>query len=134
MPDSILALHVRRNDLRVKDHVSLDAEAQAPEASAELMISAVDDSENVCVFFFNELTTTSNVRNLNIKKVKQSEAQATISLRDKHFFGMGYPYFICGYGNHVAVTTDYGILLFSVEQSNQRIANRNRAHQLQQQH
>ena len=31
---------------------------------------------------------------------------------------MGYPYFICGYANRVAVTTDYGVLLFSVEQSN----------------
>ena len=31
---------------------------------------------------------------------------------------MGYPYFITGYGEHVAVTTDYGILLFKVQKSN----------------
>ena len=80
------------------------------------MISAVDDSENVHVFFFNLSQTTCNVRTINIKRTGKAGADQT--LQGKHFFGMGYPYFICGYGDHVAVTTDYGILLFSVQQSN----------------
>ena len=77
------------------------------------MISAVDDSENVYVFFHNQQTKTCNVRNLNIKKIK--EGDNTTQIKNKHFFGMGYPYFICGYGEHVAVTSDYGILLFKVQ-------------------
>jgi hypothetical protein len=28
---------------------------------------------------------------------------------DKAWFGMGYPYLIASYANHVAVSTDYGI-------------------------
>ena len=35
-------------------------------------------------------------------------------MADKHMFGMGYPYFICGYDEHVACSTDYGILLFKI--------------------
>ena len=35
---------------------------------------------------------------------------------------MGYPYFISGYDRYVAVTTDYGILLFTVERSVQAAA------------
>jgi len=82
------------------------------------MISAVDDSENVFVVFANEETKTTNVRQISIKKLKQGEEaknQQSISLHNKHFFGMGYPYFITGYANNVAVTSDYGVLLFSVE-------------------
>ena len=79
------------------------------------MISAVDDSENVYVFFHNQVTRTNNVRNINIKRIKSGENAA--SIQNKHFFGMGYPYFISGYDRYVAVTTDYGILLFTVERS-----------------
>ena len=78
------------------------------------MISAVDDSENVYVFFFNQETRTSNIRNINIKRAAKISKDNSAIL-NKHFFGMGYPYFICGYDNHVAVTSDYGILLFSLE-------------------
>ena len=79
------------------------------------MISAVDDSENIYVFFHNQESKTNNVRNINIKRIKAGEN--TASIQNKHFFGMGYPYFICGYDRYVAGTTDYGILLFSVERS-----------------
>jgi len=76
------------------------------------MISAVDDSENVYVFFFNQESLTSNIRNINIKNAAKTNKDLK-----KHFFGMGYPYFICGYDSHVAVTSDYGILLFSITRS-----------------
>ena len=79
------------------------------------MISAVDDSENVYVFFHNQESKTNNIRNINIKRIKSDKN--TSSIQNKHFFGMGYPYFICGYDRYVAVTTDYGILLFTVERS-----------------
>ena len=121
-PDSILALHVRQNKLRLSDlrrGDDVDAEAQQPRQedprNSELMISAVDDSENVFCIFRNLNTDDNIVRNINIKRIKKSENTAHI--QNKHFFGMGYPYFISGYDRHVAVTTDYGILLFSVERS-----------------
>mmetsp|Transcript_11673 Transcript_11673/g.15841 ORF Transcript_11673/g.15841 Transcript_11673/m.15841 type:complete len:87 (+) Transcript_11673:876-1136(+) len=85
------------------------------------MISAVDDSENVYVIYFNAKSGTSKVRSVNIKRVKQAEESAqAMTLRNKHFFGMGYPYFITGYADQVAVTTDYGILLFQVRQQIQQ--------------
>ena len=43
--------------------------------------------------------------------MKQAGGDTSI-LNNKHLFGMGYPYFICGYDKHVAVSTDYGICLF----------------------
>ena len=74
LPDSILAMHVRSNLLRPCDGMgqdqAADPEAQ-PQTTAELMISAVDDSENVFVVFANEETKTTNVRQINIKKIKQ---------------------------------------------------------------
>ena len=50
---------------------------------------------------------------INIKRAARANKDQAHIL-NKHFFGMGYPYFICGYGRYVAVSTDYGILLFSV--------------------
>ena len=80
---------------------------------SELMISAVDDSENVYALFYNMASKTCKVRQTNIKKIKVTEQ--TKSLQGKHFFGMGYPYFITGYDRYVAVTSDYGVLLFEME-------------------
>ena len=119
MPDSILALHVRQNKLRPVDRNGIDEEAKEiidDQPVPELMISAVDDSENVYVLFYNINSKTCNVRQTNIKKTRVTK-EAAKSLEGKHFFGMGYPYFITGYDRHVAVTSDYGVLLFSMEQS-----------------
>ena len=71
-------------------------------------MTAVDDSENVGYFKFdqgNEQNPTYCIRQTNIKKASGDVS----SLKDKSLFGMQYPYFICGYGQHVAVSTDYGI-------------------------
>lgn len=81
------------------------------------MISAVDDSENIFVHFFDLQSKTCNVRRCNIKRVKIENENMSTSIKSKHFFGMGYPYFISGYDSHVAVTTDYGILLFRIERN-----------------
>ena len=42
------------------------------------MISAVDDSENVYVFFHNQQSKTNNIRNINIKKIRAGENTASI--------------------------------------------------------
>ena len=86
------------------------------------MISAVDDSENVFVHFFNMESRTCNVRQCNIKRLKIENEKVSQSIKSKHFFGMGYPYFITGYDSHVAVTTDYGILLFRIERNGTAVA------------
>jgi len=46
---------------------------------------------------------------MHMKNIKKAKGEGVAALADKHLFGMGYPYFICGYNNHVAVSTDYGI-------------------------
>ena len=35
--------------------------------------------------------------------------------KSKDWFGMGYPYFVCFYDNHVACSSDYGVLLFEIK-------------------
>lgn len=78
------------------------------------MISIVDDSENVSVYFFEQDKKLTTLATINIKRAARANKDHKQML-SKHFFGMGYPYFICGYNKHVAVTSDYGILLFSVD-------------------
>ena len=36
-------------------------------------------------------------------------------LRDKDFFSMGYPYYICLYSEYVTFSTDYGVLLLKYD-------------------
>ena len=127
MPDSILAMHVRTNVPRPCDRADrpkpepvaaaqiVDEEAQRPAESPELMISVVDDSENVRVIVRNQNSNTNALeKTINIKAASKNQKCSldTKEILKKHFFGMGYPYFITGYEKHVAVTTDYGILLF----------------------
>lgn len=59
-PDSVLALHVRANKVRQVDGGAVeplpsmeDPEGQVGPGTPELMISVVDDSENVQVYFYD---------------------------------------------------------------------------------
>ena len=70
---------------------------------------ALDEGEAITVF-------KSSSSKSEVFKVSQAEGIPEETAK-KDLFGMGYPYFISGYDRHVAVTTDYGILLFSVERS-----------------
>jgi hypothetical protein len=49
-------------------------------------------------------------------RIKNAEATATTMkcVKDKDLFSLGYPYFIAIYHRYVAVTSDYGILLFDI--------------------
>ena len=112
MPDAILALHVNSTKLRnadlVQNNAAINHVEDIEQGTHNLLITAVDDSENVGYFKFdqsNEANPTYCMRQTNIKKAGGDVS----SLKDKSLFGMQYPYFICGYGQHVAVSTDYGI-------------------------
>lgn len=47
-------------------------------------------------------------------KIKEA-IDAPYSLKTKNLFGLGYPYLVCAYGNHVAVSTDFGICLLALQ-------------------
>ena len=57
VPDSVLAMHVGANKLRPSDggaaNELADGESQLGPGTPELMISVVDDSENVTAIFYN---------------------------------------------------------------------------------
>lgn len=36
-------------------------------------------------------------------------------IKNKDLFGMGYPYLVTLYGNHVACSTDYGVCLLEID-------------------
>ena len=71
----------------------------------------MDDSENIAAFHFNMSSEDTKTFQIHQSNMKQAGGDTSI-LNNKHLFGMGYPYFICGYDKHVAVSTDYGICLF----------------------
>lgn len=72
------------------------------------MIATADDSEMLCMFDTEKIEAKGKPRYSS--KIKTS-ANAPGSLKQKDLFGLGYPYFICSYGEHVAVSTDFGICL-----------------------
>ena len=73
------------------------------------MISAVDDSENVTVFFIDTQGRQASSYTCNLRTQEKNSW-----VREKHLFALGYAYLICGYANHVTVSTDYGIALLQI--------------------
>lgn len=114
MPDAILALHVNSTRLRNVDtgagHGINDdgGDMELGDHPNSLLITAVDDSENIGVFKFDMNANVLKTYKSKLTNIKKATGDVS-ALNDKHLFGMGYPYFICGYDNHVAVSTDYGI-------------------------
>ena len=79
------------------------------------MISVIDDSENLKVFFYDvKMSKVASSCAISIMAKKHDKDFPLHNMVDKHLFGMGYPYFITGYNENVAFSTDYGILLFKV--------------------
>jgi hypothetical protein len=73
------------------------------------IVSVVDDSETISIF---DTDNGGKVRPEAVVQQKIKRAKGFPATADqKAWFGMGYPYLISAYGNHVAVSTDYGILL-----------------------
>jgi hypothetical protein len=73
-----------------------------------MLIAVVDESETITIFEPN-----------SSKPKAQSKIKVALglpdSLKKKDLFGLGYPYLICAYNKHVAVTSDFGICLLSYE-------------------
>ena len=112
MTDAVLALHVQQHELRDIDKVGgvgiNEDPADNESGSSTLLITAVDDSENVAAFIFDMSPKSSKTIRMHQTNIKKASGDTSV-LNGKHLFGMGYPYFICGYANHIAVSSDYGI-------------------------
>jgi hypothetical protein len=67
-----------------------------------------DDGE--AVYQFESTDTSTKSKASKTQKIKATE-EVPASLLRKDLFGMGYPYFICSYGDKIAVSTDFGIVV-----------------------
>jgi hypothetical protein len=76
------------------------------------VIATADDSETILLFDTEKLDSKGKAT--HSVKIKQSSS-APANLKQKDLFGLGYPYFICSYDGHVAVSTDFGICLLAYE-------------------
>ncbi len=104
----IVALHVTSSRLRPCDDESMGIEENKTDlenGQDKFLISAADDSETISIFDTDKVGKPAYTT-----KIKQSQGSPG-NLKTKDLFGLGYPYFICTYDGHVAVTTDFGICL-----------------------
>lgn len=114
-PDAIVALHVSSKKLRSVDIDPITMEENKIDLENEqeyVVISTADDSETISLFDTEKLDSKGKATH-SVKIKQASSAPAT--LKQKDLFGLGYPYFICSYDGHVAVSTDFGICLLSYE-------------------
>jgi len=66
------------------------------------LVVAVDESEYVSLF--------SNTKVYLQQKIRDAK-DFPKDMGDKDLFGMGYPYLVCLYQSHIAISTDYGVAL-----------------------
>ena len=93
--------------LDVVDKKSREDLEEAKESN--FIISVVDDSETISIF---DTDNDGKVKPQAVIQQKINKAKGfPASSSQKALFGMGYPYLISTYANHVACSTDYGILL-----------------------
>ena len=76
---------------------------------ANFIIAVVDDSETISIFDTEKTSVKPAAR--CTQKINKA-AGFPEGVADRAWFGMGYPYQISSYGHHVAVSTDWGILVF----------------------
>ena len=114
MPDNILAMHVRWDALRASDRdehqhlqINEDNENVPGTAQQKLIISAVDDSENITLFSY-DLGKSSTATTISCN-AKQFQAAPK-----KPLFAFGYEYHIRSYANNIVLSTDYGVMILGV--------------------
>jgi hypothetical protein len=105
--DAVLAMHacvkkLREADLDLNEEEKDDLEEQT---SAYLLVT-VDDVETLSVFDSQKVQPSG--RPFLSSKIKALDGIPQ-KLKTKDLFGLGYPYFVCSYANHLAFSTDYGI-------------------------
>lgn len=79
-------------------------------------VCCIDESEYVNIFN-HKTSQNSGIGGFQIK-IKNTEGDIPDEIRDKDLFGMGYPYYVCMYGNKVACSTDYGVCLLEIKGDN----------------
>ncbi len=90
------------NDSNEEEKIDLEGQTDA-----SYTVVAIDDSESVSVFYYPD-GQKSNTRVRACSKIKLLEGFPT-KLKQKDLFGLGYPYFVSFYADHLAFSSDYGI-------------------------
>uniref|UniRef100_A0A7S3KD04 Uncharacterized protein n=1 Tax=Euplotes crassus TaxID=5936 RepID=A0A7S3KD04_EUPCR len=123
--NQILALHVYDTAVTSYDKEVLEREGVVPSKVIEdeenkegyatdnddYRIVTVDSKGNINLFVHEQGVNTKHI--FDIKKSKDFPED----LLKKDFFSMGYPYLITAYYDQVAFTSDYGVLLFKLDNS-----------------
>ena len=92
--------------LNVVDKLTREQMDLEEQKNSNFIISVVDDSETISIFD-TEKSSVKPAPKWSQKIGKAAGFPETSA--GKAWFGMGYPYYISSYGEHVAVSTDYGI-------------------------
>lgn len=122
--DPIVALHVSSKNLRAFDIDNDGPQNEESKAAGNtdleaaqpgFHICAVDDGETV-YRFDSEMAQPKrgSPQPELLQKIKSAPGVPSGLLR-KDLFGMGYPYFVSGYADTIALSTDFGIVVLKKE-------------------
>lgn len=95
---------LREVDIDSNEEEKIDLEGHQ---DSSYTVVAIDDSESVSVFNSPD-GQKSNTGVRACSKIKSLEG-FPIKLKQKDLFGLGYPYFVSFYADHLAFSSDYGI-------------------------
>jgi len=88
-----------------------DIEIDGVEKDDKFLVTILDESRNITLF----TNIKSDKKYLKFNFALPHLDSLSEELRRKDLFGMGYPYHIQTYGlKYIAVTSDYGLLLFKL--------------------
>ena len=77
----------------------------------EYNVICLDESQYLTIF--KRIEEGQKMLNKMEFKVEQAAGMPK-DVASKDLFGMGYPYFVSWYDKYVALTSDYGVLLFQI--------------------
>ena len=95
---------LREVDIDSNEEEKIDLERQL---DSSYIVVTIDDSESVSVYDSPSGQKESGVLRAS-SKIKALEG-FPIKLKQKDLFGLGYPYFVSFYADHLAFSSDYGI-------------------------
>lgn len=80
----------------------------------QFYVCVIDESESVNIF--SHKTMANQGRGGLQKKIKECP-ELPLEIRNKDLFGMGYPYYCVYYGKRVVCSSDFGVLLFEIDET-----------------
>ena len=102
---NILAVHIQPTKLSVNQDGDLELTS-----TNQFLVSLIDDSGAVTIYDVSNLKGKGEPSHKAI--IKDVEGLPD-TLKDREFFGLGYPYFVTSSNSRVCFSTDFGIMSIS---------------------